>query len=220
MRASWGKMNSHWLGNIRTAWHSQNPYRCGARMAGCSTPSSLGCFHESRLTRRTDHGVYWHVELGHAGLQFGDFELSIFGSTDDAPWYRASKRFKAASRPQMAAPRVIQRKCGESCKSSPTALMSCAFCAATNLANTAFNSSSVPALAAPAKTISTNEVQFAMTSTAWRTSELRIAALKTRQAPAPENRWDRRLVCRSSLRITGLSSSVHSRRRRLKPSPG
>src|SRR4051794_38465991 len=51
----------------------------------------------------------------------------------------------------MGVPRVIHRNCGESWRTSPTALMSWAFCAATNLANNALTSSSVPARAVPAR---------------------------------------------------------------------
>src|SRR5258708_414648 len=58
----------------------------------------------------------------------------------------------------MGTPRVIHRNGGESCNTSPTALRSWAFCATTNLANSAFTSSSLPARATPATVSSINEM--------------------------------------------------------------
>jgi hypothetical protein len=52
----------------------------------------------------------------------------------------SSNRFNAASRPESATPRVIQRNWGESWRMSPTALMSCAFWAAIDFANNALTS--------------------------------------------------------------------------------
>src|SRR5215207_5709422 len=79
--------------------------------------------------------------------------------------------------------------------------MSCAFCAATNLANAAFTSSSVPALAAPTKAMSNKETAIRDVMAKLRASD----GLNIRQASAPENR--RRCPHAALLRARGRKAT-------------